>query len=185
MRLVRYGPPGLVRPGMLDEAGRVRDLSYVLYDIEPDAFSPDDIDILRSIEPATLPPVDGNLTLHAPLSRTCRLFCGGTAFHNLRLVSQQSAPPNTLMTALAAVIGKPNWSGAFALATFAPTNKTLVLAPILIAPEPALRWQRLGFERNALETALQSAPGATPGDIVLMRPDHLNSEFERFPGSEH
>jgi hypothetical protein len=162
---------------MLDAAGRVRDLSYVLYDIEPDAFSPDDIDILRSIEPATLPPVDGNLTLHAPLARTCRLFCGGSVIHDLRLVGQPSRASNTPLTTLAAVIGEPSWSGAFALATFDPPTKALVLAPILVAPERPLKWQRLGFERDALSTALQSAVGAKPGDIVLMRPNNRTMEF--------
>ena len=39
MKLLRYGPPGAERPGMLDEAGHLRDLSDHVSDIEGDVLS--------------------------------------------------------------------------------------------------------------------------------------------------
>ncbi|MEQ9122736.1 MAG: hypothetical protein RIM80_09245, partial [Alphaproteobacteria bacterium] len=59
LRLVRYGAAEAPRPGLLDPEGRLRDLSYVVYDIDPELLGPDDLDVLRSIEPVTLPQVEG------------------------------------------------------------------------------------------------------------------------------
>lgn len=38
MKLVRYGPPGHERPGLIDTAGAVRDLSELMADIDGDAL---------------------------------------------------------------------------------------------------------------------------------------------------
>ena len=59
MKLVRYGPPGRERPGMLDAQGRIRDLSKVVPDIAGDLLSPKGLAKLRKLKPDSLPLVRG------------------------------------------------------------------------------------------------------------------------------
>ena len=39
MKLLRYGPQGSEKPGLMDEKGQIRDLSDVVKDIDPDFFA--------------------------------------------------------------------------------------------------------------------------------------------------
>ncbi|NSL62418.1 ureidoglycolate lyase, partial [Bacillus cereus] len=41
MKLLRFGPPGQEKPGLLDAQGVVRDLSAHVRDIDGDAIGPD------------------------------------------------------------------------------------------------------------------------------------------------
>jgi 2,4-diketo-3-deoxy-L-fuconate hydrolase len=60
MKFVRYGEPGREKPGMLDANGRIRDLSELVTDITGPAFEDGSIAKLASIDPGTLPLVEGN-----------------------------------------------------------------------------------------------------------------------------
>ena len=40
MKLLRYGPPGGEKPGLLDASGTIRDLSGTIPDLAGDALSP-------------------------------------------------------------------------------------------------------------------------------------------------
>jgi 2-keto-4-pentenoate hydratase/2-oxohepta-3-ene-1,7-dioic acid hydratase in catechol pathway len=55
VKLLRYGAPGQERPAMLDEHGRLRDLSEHVPDIAGAALLPASIEQLRSLDPETLP----------------------------------------------------------------------------------------------------------------------------------
>ncbi len=57
MKLLRYGPAGAERPGLLDAAGTVRDLSALLGEIDGAALSGEALERLRQVDPARLPPV--------------------------------------------------------------------------------------------------------------------------------
>lgn len=59
MKLLRYGPRGQEKPGMLDAGGRVRDLSRRVPDIAGAALHPDALALLATIDPETLPLVPG------------------------------------------------------------------------------------------------------------------------------
>jgi 2-keto-4-pentenoate hydratase/2-oxohepta-3-ene-1,7-dioic acid hydratase in catechol pathway len=59
MKLLRYGPAGHEKPGILDRDGRIRDLSGTIKDINGDALSPASLDRLRRLDLATLPLVSG------------------------------------------------------------------------------------------------------------------------------
>lgn len=65
MKLVRYGEPGKERPAILDGEGSLRDLSTVIEDIGPDALLPETLARLRSLDPRTLPLVEGRPRLGA------------------------------------------------------------------------------------------------------------------------
>jgi 2-keto-4-pentenoate hydratase/2-oxohepta-3-ene-1,7-dioic acid hydratase in catechol pathway len=59
MKLLRYGPPGHEKPGLLDRDGKVRDLSGVVRDIDGAALAPAELARLRGLDPASLPQVSG------------------------------------------------------------------------------------------------------------------------------
>lgn len=59
MRLLRFGPPGAEKPGLLDTSGRVRDLSGTVPDIAGETLRPRGLDALRRLDPTSLPLVDG------------------------------------------------------------------------------------------------------------------------------
>ncbi len=59
MKLLRYGPRGHEKPGLLDARGDVRDLSGVIGDIAGAALLPEGIARLRALDPDTLPRVPG------------------------------------------------------------------------------------------------------------------------------
>jgi 2-keto-4-pentenoate hydratase/2-oxohepta-3-ene-1,7-dioic acid hydratase in catechol pathway len=59
MKLLRYGPPGQERPGLLDGAGRIRDLSAHVPDIAREVLLPDSLARLAALDPETLPLVEG------------------------------------------------------------------------------------------------------------------------------
>jgi len=77
MKLLRYGPPGHEKPGLLDSAGRIRDLSGQIADISDDVLSPRGLDRLRALDTASLPLVDGNPRLGPPVGRIGKFICIG------------------------------------------------------------------------------------------------------------
>jgi 2-keto-4-pentenoate hydratase/2-oxohepta-3-ene-1,7-dioic acid hydratase in catechol pathway len=77
MKLLRYGPKGQEKPGLLDAAGRIRDLSGTLPDIAPAALAPAALDGLRRLDPGSLPLVPGSPRLGACLAGIPKLVCVG------------------------------------------------------------------------------------------------------------
>src|SRR5450631_2214595 len=59
MKLVRYGRPGKERPGLVDAAGKIRNLSEVVADIDGATLAPKVLARLAKIKPETLPVVRG------------------------------------------------------------------------------------------------------------------------------
>lgn len=68
MKLVRYGALGQEKPGLLDRSGRIRDLSAHVKDITGDTLSPAALAKLAALDPASLPLVDGDPRLGAPVT---------------------------------------------------------------------------------------------------------------------
>ena len=58
MKLLRYGPKGREKPGMLDDDGKIRDLSGKIDDITP-AVIEKKLASLKKIKPSSLPLVKG------------------------------------------------------------------------------------------------------------------------------
>lgn len=55
MKLLRHGPKGKERPGILDAQGNIRDLGSVCEDFGPAFFASDGLSRLRQVRPADLP----------------------------------------------------------------------------------------------------------------------------------
>ena len=51
MKLVRYGKSGKEKPGLLDAAGQIRDLSAVIKDIDAQTLTPAGLKKLKSLKP--------------------------------------------------------------------------------------------------------------------------------------
>jgi 2-keto-4-pentenoate hydratase/2-oxohepta-3-ene-1,7-dioic acid hydratase in catechol pathway len=59
MKLVRFGPPGREKPGIVDSSGRIRDLSGIVPDIGGDALGPKGLARIRNAKIDKLPLVRG------------------------------------------------------------------------------------------------------------------------------
>jgi ureidoglycolate lyase len=59
MKLLRYGPKGQEKPGLLDNDGKIRDLSGVIADVTGSVLIAESVTRLRSLDPAGLPLVSG------------------------------------------------------------------------------------------------------------------------------
>jgi len=60
MKLLRYGPAGREKPGLLDADGKIRDLSGQIADVDGQALTSETLGRLAKLDPATLPDsVDG------------------------------------------------------------------------------------------------------------------------------
>jgi 2-keto-4-pentenoate hydratase/2-oxohepta-3-ene-1,7-dioic acid hydratase in catechol pathway len=68
MKLLRFGPEGAERPGMLDADGRLRDLSAHVADLAGHALDPENLRRLSELDAATLPLVEGTPRLGCPVA---------------------------------------------------------------------------------------------------------------------
>jgi 2-keto-4-pentenoate hydratase/2-oxohepta-3-ene-1,7-dioic acid hydratase in catechol pathway len=59
MKLVRYGPPGREKPGLIDGEGKLRDLSRKVKDIDGSSLAPGELAKLRKLDTNKLPLVKG------------------------------------------------------------------------------------------------------------------------------
>lgn len=109
MKLLRYGPPGQEKPGLVDRDGRIRDLSGKLKDIGPDALAPAKLAELSRIDPSSLPLVDGNPRLGPCVADVPKLVCVGLNYADHAAESGMPIPkePVLFMKATTAING-PN-----------------------------------------------------------------------------
>ena len=77
MKLVRFGPAGREKPGIIDAQGRIRDLSKVVPDLAGDALSPKGLAKIRKAKIDTLPQVRGSVRLGPCVGGTTNLIAIG------------------------------------------------------------------------------------------------------------
>jgi 2,4-didehydro-3-deoxy-L-rhamnonate hydrolase len=77
MRLLRYGPRGAEKPGLLDGQGRIRDLSREIPDINGAALAPESLARLAARDAEGLPLVEGSPRLGCPVAGVPNLVCIG------------------------------------------------------------------------------------------------------------
>lgn len=75
MKLVRFGPMGAEKPGLIDADGRVRDASAVAADYQGEGLGPEALSRLRQVDPASLPLVESDVRIGAPVANV-RNFIG-------------------------------------------------------------------------------------------------------------
>jgi 2-keto-4-pentenoate hydratase/2-oxohepta-3-ene-1,7-dioic acid hydratase in catechol pathway len=109
MKLLRYGPPGQEKPGLVDRHGRIRDLSGVVGDISGEALAPASLDRLRRLDPLTLSLVPGMPRLGPCVGAVPKIVAIGL---NYRLHAQETGAaipkePIFFMKAISSICG-PN-----------------------------------------------------------------------------
>ena len=90
MKLLRYGPTGQEKPGLLDRDGQLRDLSGAVRDIDGAALAPASLDRLRRLDPATLPVVSGSPRIGPCVGSVPKIVAIGL---NYRLHAQEAGMP--------------------------------------------------------------------------------------------
>ena len=109
MKLLRYGPAGQEKPGLLDRNGRIRDLSSAVRDIDGEALAPASLDRLRRLDPANLPLVPDTPRLGPCVGSVPKIVAIGL---NYRLHAQEAgaaipSEPIFFMKATSSICG-PN-----------------------------------------------------------------------------
>jgi 2,4-diketo-3-deoxy-L-fuconate hydrolase len=108
MKLLRYGPAGQEKPGLLDAQGRVRDLSGVVPDVAGNVLLPAQLAALRALDPISLPLVPGmpqqDLRLGPCVGQVGKFICIGLNYADHAAESGMAVPPEPV------VFGK--WSSA-------------------------------------------------------------------------
>ena len=59
MKLLRYGPHGQEKPGLLDADGKIRDLSGVVADLDGGTLGKEQLAKIAGLDPSSLPVVSG------------------------------------------------------------------------------------------------------------------------------
>jgi 2-keto-4-pentenoate hydratase/2-oxohepta-3-ene-1,7-dioic acid hydratase in catechol pathway len=107
MRLVRFGPAGREKPGLVDAAGRLRDLSRVVPDITPAVLAPAVLRRLRGVKADRLPLVRGAPRLGCPLAGIGKIVCVGLNYtdHAAEVGAPLPAEPQIFIKAQSAIAG--------------------------------------------------------------------------------
>ena len=109
MKLLRYGPAGAEKPGLLDSSGAIRDLSGVIPDISRETLLPQSIAGLRKLDPDSLPRVNGRPRLGPCVGQVGKFICIGLNYSDHAAESGMAVPsePIVFMKATSCIVG-PN-----------------------------------------------------------------------------
>ena len=107
MKLLRYGPKGQEKPGLLDADGKIRDLSGVVKDIDGSVLA--DLSKVRAADVASLPVVAAGVRIAEPVAKVGKFLCIGLNYSDHAAESGMAEPsePIIFMKATSAIIG-PN-----------------------------------------------------------------------------
>ena len=104
MKLLRYGPRGQEKPGILDQDGAIRALPADLGDLAGELLSPEGLAKIAALDVSTLPKVDGAPRIGPCVTRTGKFICIGLNY------SDHAAESNMALPAEPVVFGK--WTSA-------------------------------------------------------------------------
>ncbi|MET7246049.1 ureidoglycolate lyase [Methylobacterium sp. EM32] len=97
MKLLRYGPAGQEKPGLLDAEGRIRDLSAHLPDLGPKALAPEALARLAAIDAGSLPVVEGAPRLGTPVANVGKFIAIGLNFADHAAESNLPVPKEPIV----------------------------------------------------------------------------------------
>lgn len=109
MKLLRYGPAGAEKPGLLDASGQIRDLSAHIKDVTGAALDAATLARLQALDTSTLPLVTGNPRLGACVGNIGKFICIGLNYADHAAESNLPIPPEPILFSkfTSAVVG-PN-----------------------------------------------------------------------------
>ncbi|WP_028222925.1 fumarylacetoacetate hydrolase family protein [Paraburkholderia oxyphila] len=82
MKLARFGEVGSEKPGIVDDNGRLRDLSAYVDDISSTWLSDERLSLIRSIDVNSLPLVGSDMRLATPVANVRRIICIGLNYRD-------------------------------------------------------------------------------------------------------
>ncbi|WP_116131031.1 fumarylacetoacetate hydrolase family protein [Tropicimonas sp. IMCC34043] len=109
MKLLRYGPAGAEKPGLLHTDGSIRDLSGLVPDLAGAVLHPDGLARIAAADPDSLPKVAGDTRLGPCVAGTGKFICIGLNYADHAAESGMDVPPEPVifMKATSAICG-PN-----------------------------------------------------------------------------
>lgn len=109
MKLLRYGPSGQEKPGLLDRHGKIRDLSAVVADIGGETLLPANLARLRALDVDKLPAVADGARLGACVGKVGKFVCIGLNYSDHAAESGMTPPAEPVVFAkwTSAIVG-PN-----------------------------------------------------------------------------
>ena len=97
MKLLRYGPKGQEKPGILDAQGRIRDLSGVVADIDGSVLGADGLARLKAVSLDGLPVVAGTPRLGPCVGKVGKFICIGLNYSDHAAESGLAVPPEPVI----------------------------------------------------------------------------------------
>ena len=97
MKLVRYGPQGHEKPGIVDAGGALRDLSALLDEIGPRTLRPGALRVLQAIDVTRLPIVPGPQRFGMPWTGVSKIVAIGLNYHAHALEAKLPVPAEPVM----------------------------------------------------------------------------------------
>ena len=109
MKLLRFGPTGQEKPGLMDDAGHIRDLSRVVDDIAGEVLNDAALEVLRSVDIAGLPVLPADTRLGPCVGNVGKFICIGLNYADHAAESGMELPqePVIFFKATSAIMG-PN-----------------------------------------------------------------------------
>lgn len=109
MKLLRYGPAGQEKPGLLDSDCNIRDLSGLIDDVDGVALSPENLKKLAALDVQALPVVTGKPRLGVPVTAVGKFIAIGLNFTDHAREANMAIPtePIVFMKATSCLSG-PN-----------------------------------------------------------------------------
>lgn len=96
MKLLRYGPKGSEKPGILDKSGGIRDLSGVIADISPRVLA-NDLGRLAALDLEKLPDVSADVRIGVPIAGVGKIVCIGLNYRKHAQETGMAVPPEPLV----------------------------------------------------------------------------------------
>ncbi len=97
MKLLRYGPEGEERPGLLDDEDAIRDLSGVVSDIAGDVLTDAGLARVRAVDPASLPLVPGDPRIGPCVGNIGKFVCIGLNYVDHAIESNLPVPAEPIV----------------------------------------------------------------------------------------
>ena len=101
MKLVRYGPAGAEKPGLIDDNGGLRDLSAHVADIGGAALAPAELARLGALDSAELPVVDGEPRLGPPVAGVGKIVAVGLNYADHAAETGAAIPTEPILFSIA------------------------------------------------------------------------------------
>ena len=101
MKLLRYGPKGSEKPGLLDAGGTIRDLSNFVDDISGDVLGDDGLAKLAALDPNSLPAVEGSPRMGPCVAGVGKFICIGLNFSDHAAETGAEVPKEPIVFAKA------------------------------------------------------------------------------------